>query len=459
MFLKTFVTPGLAIHSYLLGDEKTRLGVVVDPTCQIEGYLSAAKKEQITITDIVETHVHADFVSGATALKAALQGKPIIHCSGMGGEEWIPTYADHIVRDRDEVLVGSLRLEALHTPGHTPEHIIWVVYDGERSLTIPEIAFTGDLLFVGGVGRPDLMGEKLEESLVKQLYHSLFAVLQSLPDYIEIFPTHGAGSLCGKSIQMRDSSTLGYERRCNPWLIPQDFNKWKSNLMSDLPIPPSYFKRMKQVNVSGIKGCTFGPIHWLSQEEFLKLEPTAAVVDVRGVDDFAVSHLKNAIHLPLGGAFSSWAGVVLSDKQDVILVVKGAEDALEAIRALRLVGLDRVIGVVNVSSDWISLEKEQLCEPLPWITPDQLLGNRERFLVLDVRTPTEWNSGHLEGACHIELNDVSKAIVELPREKQIAVVCRSGTRASVVSSVLVRNGFKHVVNVKGVIVYSGASSK
>ena len=216
MQIRHFYTPGLAINSFLIFDEEAKLGAVIDPTRQVERYLALALEENIEITDIIETHVHADFVSGAPELKAALFGKPIIHCSGMGGKAWIPKYADRIVQDHDEIRLGPVRLAVRHTPGHTPEHVMWLAFDERRSTSVAEVAFTGDLLFVGSVGRPDLLGAEAEEVLIKQLYRTLFQSMHPLPDFLEILPAHGAGSLCGKEIGNRLSSTLGYEKRCNP---------------------------------------------------------------------------------------------------------------------------------------------------------------------------------------------------------------------------------------------------
>src|SRR5437867_6302647 len=208
VFLQRFI-PGLAIASYLVADEKSKQAAVIDPVRDVEEYLRlAASNGNLKIEHILETHVHADFVSGAVELKARLNGAAQIHCSGMGGAEWTPKYADHVVRDGDEVRLGSIRLRALHTPGHTPEHICWELFDDSRSKDTPWLIFTGDFLFVGDVGRPDLLGEEARKQLAHQLYQSTFDRFKSLPDFVEVFPAHGAGSLCGKAIGSRRSSSL-----------------------------------------------------------------------------------------------------------------------------------------------------------------------------------------------------------------------------------------------------------
>jgi hydroxyacylglutathione hydrolase len=215
MFFHQRFIPGLAIYSYLVGDEKTKEAAVIDPTRDGDEYLRVSKTEGLRITHVVETHVHADFVSGAAELKERIGGAAQVHSSGLGGKDWIPPYADCVVKDGDEIVMGSIRLKAIHTPGHTPEHLSWAVYDQTRSKDTPWLILTGDFLFVGDVGRPDLLGEEARRTLAHQLYQSVFKVLPAFPDFTEIYPAHGAGSLCGKALGSRSSSTLGFEGRFN----------------------------------------------------------------------------------------------------------------------------------------------------------------------------------------------------------------------------------------------------
>ena len=200
MFFHQRFIPGLAIASYMVGDEKARQVAVIDPTRDVAEYLQIASREGLYITHILETHVHADYVSGSAELKARLNGEPKVVVSGMGGRQWTPPYADIIVSDGDQVTLGSIRLQAIHTPGHTPEHIAWALYDQTRTGEVPWILFTGDFVFVGDVGRPDLLGPEQQKLLAAQLYSSVFEKLPRVPDFTEIFPGHGPGSLCGKAI-------------------------------------------------------------------------------------------------------------------------------------------------------------------------------------------------------------------------------------------------------------------
>ncbi|HEV8051533.1 MAG TPA: rhodanese-like domain-containing protein [Parachlamydiaceae bacterium] len=449
MLIRSFFTPGLFINSYLIFDEETKRAAVVDPTRQIEIYLAQALQNKVVITDIIETHVHADFVSGAAELKAALEGKPVIHCSGLGGEEWIPAYADHVVQNRDTFNLGSIRLEALHTPGHTPEHLIWVVYDEKRSPTVPELAFTGDLLFVGSVGRPDLLGEEAREVLAKQLYRSLFAVLYALPDFLEIYPAHGGGSLCGKSIGMKLTTTLGYEKKCNPWLIPQDYRRWLDSLeLNSLPIP-DYFARMKQINVKGIdenRSRELPPV--LTVEQARKSLAADFVADLRRPEDFAAGNIKGSINIPVTLSFTLWAGVFLPADRDIVLVVDNLDDVPGVVQLLNFVGLDRISGVIDVGH-WKIGDRTELLKPSPMMDVGTLQAENKNVYLLDVRNDQEWDSGHIEGAHHLELIKVPQALNEIPLDKPIAVICHSGNRASIIASLIERERGGEVFNVKG----------
>jgi len=455
MQIRHFFVPGLAINSYMIFDEESMQGAIIDPTPQIESYLSTARQEKIEIIAIIETHVHADFVSGAPELKAALQGKPLIYCSGMGGKEWIPYYADRIIQDRNEVSLGKVRLQAYHTPGHTHEHLIWVAYDERRNPSVPSLVFTGDLLFVGSVGRPDLLGPQEEELLIKQLYRSLFTTLQTLPEFIEIYPGHGAGSPCGKSIGKRDVSTLGYEMRCNPWLQPMDISAWSQRLINDLqtaPAAPAYFKHMKHVNVHGLdlkQQANEKEIPMIStKEDFLKVYSSCDIIDIRSGESFAKGHLKGAINIPFGEQFPLWCGAVLSEKKGIILMVDSPVNVSPVVQSLRLIGKYRIAGVC-IANQWPWEQTQELTATLTTVTPEQVRSDLSKFFILDVRTPNEWNSGHIQEAHHMELTRVPQNLDRLPKEAAIAVICRSGARASLIASLLAREGFDNPVNIRG----------
>lgn len=430
MILQTFTTPGLAINSYLIGDSNFKRALIIDPTRDLEPYLKAARNSGLEITDIAETHVHADFASGSKELKQRLQGKPTIHCSALGGEKWIPTYCDRKVKEGDQIQLGNIRLKALHTPGHTPEHLIWLCYEDEES---PCLAFTGDLLFVGSVGRPDLLGEE-SKILTQQLYNSLFLVLATLPDFLEIYPAHGAGSFCGKGLSSRPTSTLGYERLYNPFLIKKPFAEWKQALNLDMPAVPPNFFRLKQYNLQG-------PIMETKNQ-------TSLTIDLRDPESFARGHLTSSINIPLGKAFSNWASAILAQDTSLNLIAEKQEQIAEAMAQLRLIGFDEI----NRKIIWSEKELKDL-EILPMVTvetlADKLKRDPKKVYVLDVRTPAEWNAGHIPEAHHIEMGNITKQLDQLPKAASIHVICGSGYRASVIASLLKQKGFPDVSNIRG----------
>ncbi|WP_068470973.1 MBL fold metallo-hydrolase [Candidatus Protochlamydia phocaeensis] len=448
MFFQRIFTPGLSIYSYLIGDEKTKRCAVLDPTRLVAPYILAAENAGLTITDIMETHVHADFVSGAKELKDQLNGKPCIHASGLGGKEWIPAYADHIVAQGDQVKLGSIRLSVLHTPGHTPEHIMWTVYDDTRSAIVPWFTFSGDCLFVGSVGRPDLLGPEHFNTLAKQQYHSLFKTLAPLPDFMEIFPSHGAGSLCGKSLSGFATSTLGYERKCNPYLQRQSEEQWVQTVKSEaLPIPP-YFKRLKKINVEGpslLRDLTVKAVKEQKELEGMFL------LDVRHPEHFARCYLEGAINIPLTSSFCQWAGWLVPEAVPLAIITGRENRISEVIDQLRLIGFDQPIYTFAMKEEEECTAQHLSC--FAYISAEDLMQrqkeNEANVYILDVRTPAEWNAGHIPTAHHIELNKLYECMHHIPHDCLVVALCRTGFRASTAASLLKKYGFSQVANVKG----------
>jgi hydroxyacylglutathione hydrolase len=454
MFFHQRFVPGLSILSYIVGDEKTGEAAVVDPTRDVEQYLEIARQQKLTIRYILETHVHADFVSGAVELKHRLHDQPTIVCSGLGGEAWTPPYADRVVNDGDSVRLGQLRLQAMHTPGHTPEHICWALYDEKRDKDEPWLIFTGDFLFVGDVGRPDLLGEAQRAELAEALHQSVFERIAHLPDHTEIYPGHGPGSLCGKAIGSRLSSTLGYERRNNAALQPAPQSQWTRTLLENMPLAPSYFKRMKQVNATGpaALGHELPGLERITADQLHARDCSACLVlDIRTKEAFAGAHVPGSINIPLGGSFATWAGWVLPADQPLTLVADDPDDVPEAVRHLIRVGLDHIDGyLAGGIGAWemAGYELAQLEPTSVQTLKDQLKGPTPP-LVLDVRTDVEWQAGHIDGAMHIHGGELKDRLDELPKDRPIAVVCGSGYRGSIAASLLRREGHAPVMNVLG----------
>lgn len=452
-FHQRFV-PGLAIASYIIGDEKTGEAVVIDPTRDVDDFVNYAREHDLHIRHIIETHVHADFVSGSRALKASLNDEPTIHCSGYGGDDWTPPYADEYVREGDEIKVGQLRFEFLHVPGHTPEHIAITLFDESRSKETPWLMFSGDFLFVGDVGRPDLLGEEQKKELAHQLYESVFQKLSELPDITEVFPAHGAGSLCGKAIGSRQSSTVGYERLYNGSLQKKPEQRWVEDLLNEMPLSPPYFKRMKRVNKEG--PAILGPglpgqerrsakqVHDRVCEECL-------ILDVRSKEAFAAAHIPKSINIPLAENLSTWAGWVLPYDRPTLIVIDDPHDMPDLTTHLIRVGFDDIGGYLEGGIDAWETAGFDLAT-LNTMSVHQLNQRRQsekRLTILDVRTDSEWNAGHIENAQHIHGGTLPERLEEVPRDQPIAVICGSGYRASIASSFLQRAGCDNVTNVLG----------
>ncbi len=451
MFFHQRFVPGLAIYSYIVGDEKTKEAAVIDPTRDVDDFIQIARREGLHIRHVMETHVHADFVSGSRELKDRLGDGVTIHASGMGGEQWTPPYADHVVKDGEEVSLGSIRLKAVHTPGHTLEHLSWALFDETRSSSIPWLVFTGDFVFVGDVGRPDLLGEEARKQLAHLLYRSVFETLPTFLEFTEIFPGHGAGSLCGKAIGSRSSSTLGYEQRFNASLVEKQEEEWIANLMDQMPLSPPYFARMKRVNREGppVIGPELpGQRRWSAKEVHERMCENCLIVDVRSKEAFAAAHIPDAINIPFGPTLPTWAGWVLPYDRPTLIVVDRPEQMPDVTTHLLRVGFDNVQGYLEGGMDaWevngYPLEKSST---LSVHSLNERLGD---VTVLDVRTEKEWNAGHIDGAFHIHGGKLQENFSLVSREKPVVVICGSGYRASIAASFLKREGYKDVANVLG----------
>lgn len=443
--LQRYFDDGLAQASFLLACPRTRQAVVIDPRRDIEVYVAAARQHGLLLRFAIDTHVHADFVSGSRELVAL--GVRII-----GGPGSALRFDHHEATDGEEIVLGDLRLRFLHTPGHTPEHISIVAEQPGEPLR----AFTGDTLFVGAVGRPDLLGADQARQLAGQLYDSLFDKLLALDDATEVHPGHGAGSLCGAGIGNEPHSTIGRERRFNPMLQHRSRETFVAAVLADLPETPPYFARMKRVNqegpaLLGLADGLPGVAAVAPAEAAAAMNAGALLVDVRGPDAFCAGHPRGAINIGFGTKVGYWAGWVLPADAPVLLLAPGAREANETARQLLRVGLDRVAGYVDGGFDaWRAAE-------LPISRIAQMsaadlrgrLAGRDPITVLDVRTPREWREGHIDGAVHVPLGDLPSRIANVPTTGPIAAICEGGFRSSLAASLLSRAGLVHVVNVTG----------
>ncbi len=440
MHFQQFFLSCLAHASYFIGSEGE--AAVIDPQRDIEQYLDEARDRGFTIKYVIETHLHADFVSGHRELAERTGARVYLGAKAGAGFPHIP------VRDGDELRVGACKLTFYETPGHTVESVSIVLTDEQRS-SEPYAVFTGDTLFIGDVGRPDLGGEPRE--LAALLYDSLHEKLLRLPDDVLVFPAHGAGSLCGRAMSDDRSSTIGRERASNYALKIADKAAFVELMASDLPDRPAYFASDVEMNRSG--AAPLSELHEL--DGFEPAQVAAAqrrgvlVIDVRDEDAFAAGHIPGSVNIGLDGQFASWAGQVVGLQVDIVLLGADERAVKEARMRLSRVGIDRTIGYARGGiAAWTAAG-------MPLATLAQIAPNafaervRAGLRTIDVRRDPEWSSGHVAGALHLPLNRLLASIDDLDREAAVGVYCKSGYRSAIAGSLLQRSGFKNVVNLAG----------
>lgn len=449
MFLKRFYDDGLAQASYLLGCAKTGEAIVIDANRDLQQYLDVAAAEKLTITHVTETHIHADYVSGSRELAQRAGAK--LFLSAEGGPDWQYAFAKDVgavlVHDGDIISVGNIRIEVMHTPGHTPEHLSFLVTDTAVANEPIGIA-TGDFVFVGDVGRPDLLEKAAGvadtmEAGARQLYQSLER-FRALPDFVQVWPGHGAGSACGKSLGAIPTSTVGYEKRFNWGVGTTPEAAFVAGVLEGQPEPPFYFAEMKRINRDG--PAILGGFRVPREGDLAGAEQALAdgtiVIDTRPADVFATGHIPGTINIPMSKTFSTWAGWLVPYDVDIQIIADDATVVRRAVRELAMIGLDRVTA-------WYA----------PQIVADRRAAGRAlgtvakidattlatelpsgKVTVIDVRNRTEWEAGHLPHAMHIPIGYLPRRLAEIPRDRPIVVQCQGGARSAIATSVLQRLG-------------------
>ena len=445
---------GLAHYSYALGCESAGILAIVDPRRDVDVYQSFAHHRGLRITHVLETHIHADFASGAREL-AERAGAELWLSAYDKSELYEVAFPHHPMHDAESLTLGRVRIEARHTPGHTPEHLSFLGFDLARAPATPQVLLSGDFLFVGSMGRPDLIGEDAKVTLANALYDSVHRVLPSLPDGIEVHPAHGAGSMCGAGLGARPMSTLGFERIANPYLragLSRD--AFVAEILGHVPPFPPYYKRMKQVNSRGANPLPTlpGAATAIGARDFRSLVDSGhVVIDLRDQLSFGAGHIPGAFGIGAHGSLSTWAAWVVPYDTPILLVAPHASDIDAAVRALIRVGLDDVRGYLEGGIErWIA--EGYPVAHTPQATPSELMAElpRGRVKVIDVRTDEEWNDGHIDGATHVMGGEIAERALSLPRDGvTLALVCGSGYRSTVAASVLERTGFTNLLNVTG----------
>ena len=446
MKIERFEIPGLAQFSYVISANGK--AAVIDPIRDIDRYIAYAEEQGLTITHIMETHIHADFAAGSTALAEATDAE--LALSGHdAGEHYQYAMAHRALRDGDVIAVGSVRIRALHTPGHTPEHLSFLVFDDERSVTEPLALFSGDFIFVGSLGRPDLLGEAAKHGLAVDLYKSLHERIASLPDHLEIHPGHGAGSLCGSGMSERAQSTLGYERATDP-LFHLAEGAFVEEILASVPPMPDYYLRMKELNARGadlLQAIPGGKSLSETTVAALAKQADTIVLDLRRPEAFGGAHIPGAINIGAGQNLSLWAGWLLDSAKRIVLVSEDGDDESSR-RSLIRVGLDRIEGsLAKGMPAWLDAGLE--IASIRQISTAEVGCEAKDALVLDVRSDSEWRGGHIDGAEHVMLGTLAHRLTSVADGAHIIAVCGSGYRSSIAASLLAQRGLHDVSSMNG----------
>ncbi|MCA9835303.1 MAG: MBL fold metallo-hydrolase [Trueperaceae bacterium] len=444
MLFKHFYDPDLAQGSYLIGCQATGEAIVIDARRDIDVFIKEAEANGMKIVAVTETHIHADYLSGSRELANATGAQ--LYLSDEGNADWKYGFDGIKLYDNDEIKVGNIVVKAQHTPGHTPEHLSFLVTDGATTEN-PGFYLTGDFVFVGDIGRPDLLDEAaggIDTRFVgaKQLFQSLKNKFLNLPDYVQVWPAHGAGSACGKALGAIASTTVGYERLFSwwaPFVLSDDEEGFSKFLLEGQPDAPLYFGRMKRQNKAG--PAILGNLKALEEYNPSAVEHEIngdfILVDTRSRDSYMKAAVPGALHIPYGKQFVTYASYVIdpeADTRPIIVVAKDAAQAENMRQELFRVGIDKVVGYITSVED---LKKA----PVPTVSIGEFKAMSKPY-VLDVRTKNEYSEGHIEGAHQLHAGRVLWHLHDLPEDETIVSYCRSGARVAVAASALRAAGFK-----------------
>lgn len=446
MYFNQIAVPGLGCLSYVIGCPKAKAMAVVDPKRDIQDYLNIAREEGMQVTHVFNTHVHADHVSGDQELRYATGADIYIH------ESAPVKYRHKAITDGDVFEIGAAKIEVLHTPGHTPNAVSLLVTDRARSEE-PQMILTGDLLFVGDIGRPDLPGNEILDEQVQNLYNSLYGKLGPFPDHLEVFPAHGEGSLCGRGMSAKKSSTLGYERRANPMLRFPDFASFKAEVMSAFPVRPKSFSHIIQTNLKGAPTLDACPMDKrLTPKQFEQMiADGATVIDARDSAAFGGFHIPGSINIGFEKQLANWVGMVVDPTAEIVLVVADHEDYDRMVTELHRIGYDLIFGYLSGGiMAWLMSGRavDQLEQTSAQQLSARLAVNGMR--VIDVRTPAEWQSGHIARAEHFPLTRILEGqYPQAPKDEELVLHCGSGYRSNIAASLLRQAGFSRVKSLAG----------
>jgi len=440
-FIEPFVDTGLGNSAYLIGSHDTKTGILIDPLRDVDRYLHAASELGLTLTHVLDTHLHADFISGNREI--ANQTNAIIGASAEAGVEF-----DHKALTEDSVIdLGAFQIRVMTTPGHTPEHVSYLLVEADGKT--PGALFSGGALIVGGAARTDLLSHEMTHPLASHLYHTIHDKLLKLPDELNVFPTHGAGSFCVAPVSNERTTTIGHERQTNALAQPQTETDFIKRALTGLPNYPTYYKYMRGLNQHGAKILGGLPIlkPYSPSEVKALMDDGVVILDIRHQKKFAAGHIPNAYGIRVDAPLVVWAGWVIPFGSRIVLLGESAAEREDATRQLIRIGYDEVLGYVEGGVE--AWAREYPVETVRSVSAKELHEQLSDVTLIDVRNDSEWNDGHIAGAIHFEGGRMAWDELTFPKDKPLAVQCASGNRSMVAISVLKRRGIHNLIQVDG----------
>lgn len=440
-FIEPFVDTGLGNSAYLIGSHATKKGILIDPLRDVDRYLHAASELGLTLTHVLDTHLHADFVSGNREI--ATQTGAVI-----GASTEAKVGFDHKPLTEDTVIdLGAFQIRVMTTPGHTPEHVSYLLVEPDGKT--PSALFSGGALIVGGAARTDLLSHELTHPLASHLYHTIHNKLLKLPDELNVFPTHGAGSFCVAPVSNERTTTIGHERKTNALTQPQTEAEFIQRALTGLPAYPTYYKYMRAINQNGARLLGGVPLlkPYSPSEVKALMDAGVVVVDIRHQKKFGAGHIPNSYGIRLDAPLVVWAGWVIPFGSRIVLLAESAAEREEATRQLIRIGYDEVLGYVEGGIE--AWAREYPVETVQSIHPKELRERLNEVTLVDVRMQSEWNEGHIPNANHFEGGRVAWEEFPFSQDRPLAIQCASGSRSMIAISVLKRRGIHNVLQVDG----------
>src|SRR5687767_3440494 len=440
-FIEPFVDTALGNSAYLIGSHATKKGILIDPLRDVDRYLAAASERGLTLTHVLDTHLHADFVSG---------NREIAHQIGalIGASAEAEIGFDHQPLTEDSVIdLGAFQIRVMTTPGHSPEHISFLIVDAESKT--PSALFSGGALIVGGAARTDLLTPEQTEPLARQLYHTIHDKFLKLPDAVDVFPTHGAGSFCIAPASSERVTTIGRERESNPLAQAQSEDEFIKRSLMGLPSYPTYYKYMRALNQIGARILGGVPVLKPLNAEEVKLfmDEGVVVLDVRHQKQFGAGHIPKSYGIRVDAPLTTWAGWVIPFGSRIVLVAESADQRLDATRQLIRIGYDSLDGYLEGGIE--AWARAYSVETIPSMQVTELRERLDEMTLVDIRQTSEWEAGHIPNAIHFEGGRIPWEEFPFPHDKPVAIQCGSGNRSMIAISVLRRRGFDNLIQVDG----------